>query len=99
MTFSVSPGPAYDPSNTHHVLLGAVLGFDGEGGGLWNDFDGERPGYFEDIHGFYLDMEYIVFLEREGLPYYGMGGAPHDPTPHHAAFTSFCEAFYYGPRD
>ena len=81
------------------MLLGTVLGFDDEGGGLWNDFDGEHPGCFEDIHGFYLDMEYIVFLEREGLPYYGMGGAPHDPAPHHAAFMSFCEAFYYGPRD
>ena len=53
---------------------------------------------YEDIHGERIDIEYLIFLQSEGLPYYGKGGAPHDSRSHWAAFESFCEAFH-GPRD
>ena len=93
--------PAYDPSNSDHVLLGNVLGFDAEGSGLWDDssyFEGDFSSAYEDIHGERIDLEYLIFLQCEGLPYYGKGGAPHDSRSHWAAFESSCEPFH-GPRD
>ena len=83
------------------MLLGDVLGFDAEGSGLWDDssyFEGDFSSAYEDIHGERIDIEYLIFLQSEGLPYYGKGGAPHDSRSHWAAFESFCEAFH-GPRD
>ena len=83
------------------MLLGDVLGFDAEGNGLWDDssyFEGDFSSAYEDIHGERIDIEYLIFLHSEGLPYYGKGGAPHDSRPHWAAFESFCEPFH-GPRD
>ena len=71
--------PAYDPSNADHVLLGDVLGFDAEGNGLWDDysyFEGDFSFAYEDIHGERIDIEYLIFLQCKGLPYYGKGGGP-----------------------
>ena len=84
-----------------YVLLGNVLGFDAEGSGLWDDssyFEGDFSSAYEDIHGERIDLAYLIFLQCEGLPYYGKGGAPHDSRPHWAAFESSCEPFH-GPRD
>ena len=61
------------------MLLGDVLGFDAEGSGLWDDssyFEGDFSSAYEDIHGERIDIEYLIFLQCEGLPYYGKGGAP-----------------------
>ena len=61
-------------------------------------FEGDFSSAYEDIHGERIDLEYLIFLQRKGLPYYGKGGAPHDSRPHWAAFESSCEPFH-GPRD
>ena len=63
-------------------------------------FEGDFSSAYEDIHGERIDIEYLIVLQSEGLPYYGKGGAPHDSRSHWAAWSpeSVCEPFH-GPRD
>ena len=98
--FPVGLGPAYDPSIDDHALLGAVLGFDTEGRGLWDDssyFEGDFSSAYEDVYGERIDLQYLTFLRSAGLPYYGTGMAPHNPAPHRDAYRVFSVA-YYGPE-
>ena len=56
-------GPAYDPSIADHALLGAVLGFDSEGRGLWDDssyFEGDLSSAYEDVYQERIDLRYLA---------------------------------------
>ena len=90
-------GPAYDPSIDDHALLGAVLGFDSEGRGLWDDssyFEGDFSSAYEDVYQERIDLRYLGFLRDARLPYYGTGVAPHDPVPHRDAYKAWSLATY-----
>ena len=90
-------GPAYDPSIDDHALLGAVLGFDSEGRGLWDDssyFEGDFSSAYEDVYQERINLQYLEFLRSVGLPYYGTGVAPHDPAPHRDTYKAWSLATY-----
>ena len=77
--FPVGLGPAYDPLIDDHALLGAVLGFDSEGRGLWDDssyFEGDLSSAYEDVYQERIDLQYLEFLRRASLPYYGTSVGP-----------------------
>ena len=74
-----------------------MLGFDSEGRGLWDDssyFEGDLSSAYEDVYQERIDLQYLEFLRRASLPYYGTSVGPHDPVPHRDAYKAWSLATY-----